>query len=288
MSWPIPYAARTIHLIGDTHFGGGISEFNPERQAIVTKDVVSSISVPQVTHRIQLGDATNVATSTEDAQAAAWLATLGGTMWRVIGNHDIWNVRDKAACAAAWGLASADYTADLGYAKLIVVAPDSIEAGLVGLTYNTTTLNYLDAQLTSATKPVIIGIHPPLRNTVGVGGTGQYISDNDFFAANPNTGIRAVLAAHPSVPIAWTSGHTHSPINAPFLVKAETVGSRVVAAINASALAYCGTTREWTDQLCTLFLTVTDDAFVTRFRNHGAQQWVGGGPDGIRAWSVPF
>lgn len=286
--WPLPPVDRTLHLIGDMHFGS--PEMTAAKKRIVAADLARP-AVPQVEHRVQVGDLTDTATSAQDIEGLTWMQSLSGTPHYVIGNHDMWGVRTAAQAATAWGLPGKDYTVDLGYALLAVIGPDGINSvNLTGLTYAQATLDWLDAQLTSATKPVIVAAHPPLQNTVGLmGGAGYGSSESVDFSAQPNAGVRAVLAEHAgSRSVAWVSGHTHSPVDAPYLVKNEPVGTGAVLAVNALCLAYTGTTKDAHDPLISVFLTVTDDAFEVRFRDHGAHQWVGGGPAGIRAWSVPF
>lgn len=289
-TWPQPLAARTLHAIGDTHIGAAIlPQFDANRRAIVTADCARA-DVPQVTYRVQLGDATDNALSAEDTAVAAWLAGLGGTIVRTIGNHDTWNQRTPAQCATAWGLPAKDYAVDLGYALLVVLGFDDLEATyLTQMTWNSTTLNWLDGVLDAATKPVLIAAHAPLKNTVGMGmGTYQYNSTDPDFYANPDSGIRTVIAEHDVVK-AWISGHTHSPVTAPYIVKAETIGTHTVAAINTSCLAYVGKDKaDWTSPLCTAFVTTLDDRIQVRFRDHGAHQWVGCGSRRQRVATVTF
>lgn len=286
-----PPAAQTIHCMGDVHFGDIAGfRFYPERRRIVTDDLASSL-VPQVEHHVQFGDLTDTGATSEDAAGLAWLDSLGGTKHLVMGNHDAQPgyTRTKAQCAAAWGLPSLDYVHDLGFATLIAIAPDAFNVGGFLISFNSTTLAWLSDQIAAATSPVIIAAHPPLYNTVGVGGSAdQFMSNTTNYSAQPDTDIRSMLASH-DTPIAWVSGHTHTALKEPGIVKAEPVGGgRTVAAVNCSALAYTGLTSDWTDELNSLFLTVYDDRFEVRFRNHGARQWVGYGPDRIQIATVPF
>jgi hypothetical protein len=205
---------------------------------------------------------------------------LGGSPWyTALGNHDIQNdVRTAAAWAAAYSLQSQNYTVDLGFVKLIVVGPDSMISGTMLL--SAATLTFLSNALANAGKPCFIISHAPLYNTVvgsTTGADGVYSSTENFFHAKPDTDIRAILNAQPNAK-AWISGHTHSPIDTPGLIKTESVGTRSIVSINCSATFYTGRTLEWYDPLITLFLTHTGSNLEIRVRNHGAGVWdtVGG------------
>lgn len=294
--WPAPLRSdNTLHCIGDTHFGARapeIPQFDRRRQQIVERDL-AKLAVPA--YRLQLGDLTDNAYATDDATGVAWMQSLGGTPLYTVGNHDMYGGRTAAAAAAAWGAPGKDYVQDLGYAKLIVLGPDELHPGnSTGVRYSTTALNFLDAALTAAgSTPCLIAAHAPLRNTVGFGaGTDQYRSTDQYFYAaddasySVDTGIRAVLAAHNNAK-AWISGHTHSPVTSPRIVYGETIGSHTLVHVNTSCLAYTGKVKtDWFSRLVTFYLTVADNRITVRFRDHGAGQWVGGGPDANRNWAV--
>lgn len=298
-TWPQPVTDRTIHLVGDTHFGS--AEFSTRKQEIVRDDLMRS-TVPRVKHRLQLGDLTNTATELQDTNALAWFNSLDSDELRkiqnlyVVGNHDIWGVRTGDQAAQAWGLTSKDYVFDLGHANLIVLGPDAIHPGnLTGCLYDAKALTFLDTALTQAgNKQCIIAAHAPLKGTVGAGGPStDYKSTDQYFYAATDTnyltdaGIRNVLNAHKNA-IAWISGHTHSPLYSVDLVKSENVGSRKVVAINTSCLAYTGISKDWNDRLATMYLTIKDDRIDVRFRDHAAHQWTVAGPNNKQVWSAIF
>jgi hypothetical protein len=199
--------------------------------------------------------------------------SLGGKWYTALGNHDIeQNARTAAAWAAAYGLASKNYTADLGFAKLIFVGPDSIGATM---TLSAATLTFLTNELANAGKHCFVICHAPLYNTVVGSTTGAgavWSSTETFFSVYPDADIRAILNAQPNAK-AFISGHTHSPLGAPGFIKSESVGTRNVICINCSATFYTGRTYENFDPIITLFLTHTGSNLEIRFRNHGAGVW---------------
>jgi hypothetical protein len=216
----------------------------------------------------------------QDSAAKDFMNSLGGGRWyTALGNHDIEaDVRTVAAWAAVYGLLSKNYTADLGFVKLIFVGPDSMASGF--MTLSATTLTFLTDELANAGKHCFVICHAPLYNTVLGSTTGPnavYSSTEGFFYSYPDTEIRAILNAQPNAK-AFISGHTHSTIDTPGFIKTESVGSRSIIAINCSATFYTGRTFQWYDPLITLFLTHTGSNLEIRFRNHGGGVWdtVGG------------
>jgi hypothetical protein len=101
----------------------------------------------------------------------------------------------------------------------------------------------------------------------------HYTSAMSAFHAKPDDRIRAVLARHPNAKL-WLSGHTHSPLSAPGLIKrAKLAHKRSIVAINASALVGVGKRREARDPLCSLFLTHLPGRVEVRCRDHRAGAW---------------
>lgn len=282
-TYPIPPAHKTLHMIGDLHWGH--FTLTESRRSIVADDITTRSGLPDVPYRLQMGDLTDTAQPEQDAAAMSWMESLGGTPLYLVGNHDMYFGRTGAQAAAAWGAPGKDYTLDLGYALLVVIGPDALNTGSTGVEYHSVTQTWLDTQLTAATGPVIIAAHAPLQNTEAK------LSHAYEFSAQPNAEIRAVLADHSArLPLAWCSGHTHSPITTANLAKAETVGGGTMLALNTSSLSRLSTANAWTDHLISFFLTVEDDRWDVRFRNHGAHQWVGGvgGSTERRVWTMPF
>jgi 3',5'-cyclic AMP phosphodiesterase CpdA len=286
-TWPIPDGTKTIHCVGDLHTGAGTQT----RRDIMAADVATG-QLPTPFCRVQVGDLANTGITSEDTTAKAFMSSLGGTYYAIVGNHDIWqNVRTSAQWAAAYGFASQNYVVDAGFATLVFVGPDT----LVNYPPDTTTmilsqptLDWLDNQLAIATKDCWVFCHAPLRNTV-VGPTSGFgavwSSAEDSFYVQPDTSIRTILNAQPRAK-AWISGHTHSPITAPGFVKAENVGTRSVAAINCSAIYYTGRTVETYDPIISVYLTRTSTGSIeVRYRDHGAGVWTGPG-GGARVTTV--
>jgi hypothetical protein len=286
-SWPYPPARfPTLHLIGDVHAAvSGLPVYpHTQRRDKVAADV---LQIPQPLARVQVGDITNDGTAAQDALAIAFMNSLGGQWYTALGNHDIeQNARTAAAWATAYGLASKNYTADLGFAKLIFVGPDAIGANM---TLAAATLTFLTDELANAGKDCFVISHAPLYNTVVGSTTGPgavWSSTEAFFYIYPDADIRAILNAQPNAK-AFISGHTHSTIDTPGFIKSESVGTRNIICINCSATFYTGRTFEWYDPLITLFLPHTGSNLEIRFRNHGAGIWDAIGVSRVVTMPIP-
>ena len=273
-----PPTEDTLHVIGDLHMGS----ISAARSNAVLADLLSP-DVPKGLPHLQVGDLTESGTTQQDADGLAWLDVLDGPWHVAVGNHDMFGSRSGDNAAAAWGRTK-NSNVDLGFARLIILSPDSNQANGTTMVLSQATLDYRAAQLTAAgSTPCLICCHAPLYNTVGVGQTGEYSSaGTGFFVvavsqANETNGvrdqpIRDILAAHDNAK-AWISGHTHNPITTPALVKSVVVGNRSIVAINASALVYTGTTTEDTDPLNSLYITLFDDRIEVRYRDHARKTW---------------
>lgn len=231
---------------------------------------------------VQLGDITDLGTPEQDALAVEWLEQLDAPWYNVLGNHDnFW--RPAKDWAAVYGWPSQNYTADLGFAKLIAVGPDEPSYGQL-LRLSDDTLRWLDRELTAAHgTDCLVACHAPLAETVLGDDEIHYTSRMRGMQIHDNDSILEVLAAHRNAK-AWISGHTHSPIHVPGLVTTLTVGGHELLALNTSALYYTGKRITWTAPLVTLYLTWLDGRAEVRFRNHGAGVW--DGPNGLRIAAV--
>lgn len=292
-SWPVPPANITLHGIGDVQ-GAGQSRID-----IMMGDLERS-TVPQVEHRVTLGDCATNANPTDDAYfLTRFAARIPGGVHKVLGNHDVTATgsgpfsRTPAQAAAILGMPAPSYTVDMGFAVLVVLGMDGITSGRPGNIYGPAVQSWLNATLqANAGRTCLAAAHPPLMNTVGRnpapdngGGTDASsscalgVSTSPFDYPNENDlPLRAVLADNPNAK-AWISGHTHSLIHAPNIVKAETVGGHVMAMINTSSILNPGSLQLWTTAIASPFITVLDDRIEVRWRDHGAHQWVGCGSD---------
>lgn len=263
----LPDPARTLHLIGDIHVG----LINQTRRDTVLGDVVTLFTPYR---HMQIGDQTDNGTAAQDTIARAWLDRLPAAWYATLGNHDIDNnVRTPAQWAVAYGMPGQNYTVDLGFVQLIVVAPDSLTTvGVKETELSAATVTYLDTQLAAASKDCWICCHAPLKNTA-LSSASAYGSDESFFYSYVDADIRAVLAAR-SRAKAWISGHTHSPITASGFVKLETVGGRTIACINCSSIYYTDRNDHSVGSMATLYLTSVAGGIEIRARDHGLAQWV--------------
>lgn len=281
--WPIPDPERTFHLVGDVQ---GIPYLGAKaNRAEVTMHDMTNRTIPHLAYTLQVGDFCSSGPDSFFPPTIEFMDTISrdGQWHATIGNHDKpipeWEpdlVRSADEAAALIGMPNKNYVADLGYAVLIVFfirawgysteeAPDT--AWLAA-----TLDQYPD-------RTCMVMVHPPLRQTIRTGGADMLATDD--------TAIRTVLDTRPQARL-WLCGHTHSPLFDP-IVKPVSVGSRSILQVNASALLNqpFNITNDTWDPLRSLYVTVHDDRTEVRFRDHGAQQWIGGSQKISRAIVVP-
>jgi Calcineurin-like phosphoesterase len=222
-----------------------------------------------------VGDATERGLPAEDKEALGFLGRLPGDWVTALGNHDVLgNKRTVAAWARAYGQESQNLCVDLGFVRLIVVGPNRTEPGKRAGRLSLDTLAFLDERLEEAEDTDCwIVCHWPLFKTVMGDPRKHFTSAMSAFYAKPPARIRELLLRHPHAR-AWISGHTHSPLSVPGLIKRKPLGpERSIAAINASALVGVGKTRDPADPLCSLYLTHRPDRIEVRCRDHRAGEW---------------
>lgn len=255
--WPIPPVDRTVHLVPDTQ---GIVVPTAVARRLKVLDDLARPSVPDVAHRLQVGDLIAGGTESFPAAVAMMDAMGSGEWWATVGNHDYFDAGITAAEAAThMGMPGTDFTVDLGHSVVVVTFLRADAAW--GDAYDPT---WLDSTLTQhAGRHCIILAHPPMESL-------------------PDWGVvEPVLAEHHNV-VAWVNGHTHAPAS----IKTLAVGGRDLPQIDCGALHYTIPSLDWFDPLVSLYLTVEDDRLEVRFRDHGAHQWVGLGVD--RVWNWPL
>ena len=258
---------RTVHCVGDLHAGA----ITDRRMRLVSRDV-ESLGTPAL--HLQIGDATESGTPREDELALAFLRRLPGPWVAVLGNHDILrNRRTAAEWAKAYGRRSQNFTVELGFARLIVVGPDRTDPGERAGRLSRATLSFLDRELGEAGEDCWIACHWPLFRTVMGDPKLHFTSDMPPFHAKPDNRIRETLLRHPNAKV-WLSGHTHSPLSAPGLIRRTRLGpKRSIVAINTSALVGVGKRRNPRAPLCSLFLTHRRGRIEVRCRDHRAGGW---------------
>ena len=258
---------RTVHLIGDLH-AGAITDV---RLRALGADI-AELDPPAL--HLQVGDVTERGAAREDRLALRFLERLPGGWVTVLGNHDILgNKRGVRAWARAYGQESQNFAVELPFARLVVVGPDRNEPGERAGRLSRTTLSFLDDELGRSTKDCWVVCHWPLHRTVMGDPKLHFTSAMAAFHAKPDERIRELLAEHPNAKL-WLSGHTHSPLGVPGLIKrAKLARGRSILAINASALVGVGKRRDPSDPLCSLYVTHRSGRIELRCRDHRAGEW---------------
>jgi hypothetical protein len=289
--WPVP-PDGAIHLIGDSHFGS--AETNTNRKNLWSADARRvSKSLPNAIVHVSVGDVADHGMDSESTEAVNFFNTLfgSGTWISAVGNHDLYGAlggpqRNPDVAAQALGMSFANFIYDLPWARFIVIAPNGQEDdGFTPLPFTSTRLDWINTQLVGASgKPCFIVCHWSLYDTVEAfgGTTGSY--DAGYYAL-VDSEIRSLLADNVNAK-GWLSGHTHSPLGAPGLVKSVDLGSHRLVAINASAPTYTGGGGNFSSQLATMYLTVTSGKVAVRFRDHGAGIWCPAGPERVYNWTA--
>jgi hypothetical protein len=270
-----PDWTRTILHHGDIHHGAS---------NVATRSAISGASIqalPAPAAVVQIGDMVEPDSGANDTTAKTYLNSLPGATKRVvIGNHDVDSGRTPDQAATAFGYNARNWTLDLSFARLIGVSPGAFPPNgdpLEGTcTLDQTALDYLDAQLASATLPCLVFTHAPLANTVIApaltGDNAGWDSTLPVFSIDPDTEIRAILAARPAAK-AFISGHTHSFMSCTGFVKVEDVGGRDVVCINSSAIRGQHNPAHLLDPIIVVFTTLTDTHIEVRVHDCRIRRW---------------
>jgi 3',5'-cyclic AMP phosphodiesterase CpdA len=258
---------RTVHCIGDLHAGAITSR----RIEAVSRDI-ERLGTPAL--HLQIGDATEDGTAAQDRIALRFLERLPAPWFTALGNHDILrNERSAAGWARAYGQSGHNFSVDLDFARVILIGPDRTEPGRAAGRLSSETLAFLDEQLSDGAGDCWIACHWPLFRTVMGDPRLHFTSAMPAFHAKPDRRIREILARHRNARV-WLSGHTHSPLSAPGLIKrARLAPQRTILAINTSALVGIGKRRDPRAPLCSLYLTHRRDRIEVRARDHRAGEW---------------
>ena len=264
---PDPCWERTVHCVGDLHAGA----ITRVRLNAVSRDV-AALGAPAL--HLQIGDATEGGRPAQDELALRFLERLPGPWVTALGNHDIvHNERRVADWARVYGQPSQNFTIDLGFVRVVVIGPSRTEPGRRAGRLSTATLSFLERELSDADTDCWIACHWPLFGTVMGDPRLHFTSTMAAFHAKPDDAIRDLLRRHLNAKL-WISGHTHSPLSAPGLIKQVRLApKRSLVAINTSALLGIGRRRNPRAPLCSLYLTHRPGAIEIRARDHRNGGW---------------
>ena len=258
---------HTVHCIGDLHAGA----ITRARMEALSGDI-ERLGPPAL--HLQVGDATEGGREHEDGLAREFLDGLPGQWVTALGNHDILhNDRTVADWASAYDQSSQNFTVELDFVRVIVIGPDRNEPGRRAGRLSGATLSFLERELESTETDCWVVCHWPLLRTVMGDPRLHFTSAMEAFHAKPDAGIRKLLARHRNAKV-WLSGHTHSPLSAPGLIKRTRLApKRSIVAVNASALVGIGKRRDPRAPLCSLYLTHRPGFLEVRSRDHRAGAW---------------
>lgn len=243
------------------------------------------------------GDLTNNTTAPQWAEFDAWLAALnagGRPRAFVPGNHDLiaslgsGGVADVmtptqwAARMSAHGVTGRDYVVDVPGTDLRVLCVSPMDSNPASppaqrLTLDATTLAWCDARMVETDRRCIVLFHAPLMDTVlsqpGVPYTSAYTATatNWYVRSADARTVEQMVAAHPNL-IAWVSGHLHSQVVAPDIVKRNVTASGVFASIGAGSPITLPLGSE--PAIVSTMVSVYPDRIEVRYRDHGAGQWL--------------
>ena len=212
--------------------------------------------------------------STRTGLAREFLDDLPAEWVTALGNHDILhNDRTVADWGRAYDQPSQNFTVELDFVRVIVVGPDLNEPGRRAGRLSGATLSFLERELAGTEKDCWVVCHWPLLRTVMGDPRLHFTSAMEAFHAKPDASIRKLLARHRNAKV-WLSGHTHSPLSAPGLIKRTRLApKRSIVAVNASALVGIGKRRDPRAPLCSLYLTHRPGFLEVRCRDHRAGAW---------------
>lgn len=278
---PVPDPDWSILLTGDGHLGD-----NPTRRYEKYRDGINRIGPLEARFalHVNVGDAAEGETTganpptypEQDILVKAWFASFNDDIEFMEGNHDTGTEidgtpRTREEWEAAYGILANDFV-DLPNFRFVKVSYQSFfdnKAWAKGI---------IDA---AAPKKVVLGIHYPMRNTIG-GGTPPH--DNigstkapDFIlclSSASDAAMRELIAECPNL-VAIVTGHCHAWYDSEDFICKVTSGSNSVAHVNASAVTYVGQSLNMGDPLIGYVVTLNDggSSVSVRMRDAGRVQW---------------
>lgn len=277
--WPTPPSAvPLIQLIGDTHAGTTTDSTKEFRLDKAFSDMATGKMVGTPNVALHVGDMTQNGNATEAGMIKPRLDALPWDYVHSFGEHDNFNAEwTDAQMLTFWGRTALIEAFDLDFATVITIPPGPTlaEVALVG--------TLADA----ASGDVILLSHRPLKASYGSPSPTRGIqppnaTDQGYYVGGSPTveaAVRAVIDSRPQIKLIC-SGHLHSAPDVPadgLANKTVNTGTRLIAQVNASALAYVNSSfSAGADPLFGVYLSWYDDHMDVRLRNHGAGVWQSG------------
>lgn len=270
-AWPLPPSdGLLIHHVSDTHFGyRGWSYSEGDH---VTDDLLDNlVPVPDV--QVHTGDVTDNGADAEDRYALRWLHRLarGAPQLVAMGNHDVRarTIHTRATWEKTYRRAANRYV-DVGGVRLVTFAVDDFTGLSTPWVVPDATWTWLDSVVGAASGPVILVDHyPPSELGVGAANSVQPAAKLDDLVAG-HSNIKGMLC-----------GHMHLELTDPAAAGFLTIGGRAIPVLCdiSSMLSLNALSRDQSAQLpsYSAYVSVQEDRWQVRYRNHGAHAWTGPG-----------
>lgn len=279
-----------IHVVSDLHLEVPEVDCPTERAATMLADLNELTDRDDVGGWCCTGDTTTYSSPAEHAAFIAWWRALKtGTARSAIvpGNHellgngrtvdplvDLVTPAQWAATYAPLGVLAENYVVDIGSRlRLLCLSPSPGASGSQHrLMVDAATLAWCDARIEETSRWCAVLFHAPLMHSVNASpADDRYLSSSepDWHAHDDgDSTIAAMIARHQNFR-AWISGHTHSPVGAPEIVKRMTYGTVSFAAISAGSAHPIGPGPSGSVRV-----GFFSDRVEVRHRDHEARRWL--------------
>lgn len=296
--YPPTSGAVNIMCVSDIHMEDPLNLQVKDFPYIALADLNVMTRRETVAAWVMAGDLSSRANASEMVLVKSWLDAWnrdGKPLAMVPGNHDligtgtsggvpdIFTPEQWATYYAAYGVTGRDYVIDVPDTdlRILCVSPAANPAAdplPLRMAIDDTVLAWCDARISETTRRCLIVHHAPLMDTIlakpGVPYTSAYTTSTtaNWYVRNRSTyTVEQMVASHPNL-IAWISGHLHSEVDAPDVVKRNVTTGGVFASISVSSPRVLPVGSS--PQVASAMVSVYPDRIEVRYRDHGMGQWL--------------